>query len=352
MKITVGFLLALLQASTCTAKEISTQINQPIKYASLEEMHLEEYEPQSRYGATLSALRGESERGDSGATLELLDELLSNENLTVDDLASIEQLMAIATIQKADNTKLQSIMGKYGKVRTAFSKTHESLTRPSGTAQKVPEPKMELDYGGQTLDDISGVKQCGDANTKETVACFATFNNSLKADYSKLKSYNLAIGWNPQNFKPDVLYESARTSCGRTEYCTTIPLYLMNLTLLQEKSEARFSRSYTTNVTALLTAPLQKIKNEQQVTSNKIIQDRFEEARVKRYQYRVAGNASTDALVKYALEVDVITLERPNCTAYVNQAYAMAFDYPNDVIAERQIDNTYRSLLKAQCIIR
>lgn len=343
MKTSLTLVAALLCTSLALAEEMSQQIAQPLKYASLEEMNLAEFEPQSRYGATLSALRMESEAGDANATLELLEALTGNKDLKPQDLGAVKQLLEIAAVQKADSARLQAVTARYTALKAQG-------IAPSGA--KPARPVLTLDYSGDSLDDISGVKGCGDAQTAQTTACFAAFNQALKADYAALKRYNLALGWSAQGFQPDAWHAKASKACGRFDYCATTTLYVMNQTLLHETNEARFPKTYEQAVHALLTVPVANVQRTQKANYDKAVQANFERARQQRYAYRERASGSADPLVIYALRLDAVILERPNCTAFANQAYEMAFSYPNAAIAESQLDRINRSVVQTQCTVR
>lgn len=342
MKTSLTLAITLLYASLAYAEDMSQQISQPLKYASLEEMNLGEFVSQSRYGATLSALRMESEAGNADATLELLEALTGNKDLKTQDLDAVKQLLEIAALQKADGARLQAVTARY-----------TALKRQGVAASAKPaKPVLTLDYSGDSLNDISGVKGCGDAQTAQTTACFAAFNQALKADYTALKNYNLALGWSAQSFQPGALQAKAAKACGRFDYCATTTLYVMNQTLLHETNEARFPKTYEQAVYQLLTVPVANVQRTQKANYDKAVQANFEQARQQRYAYRERAGQSADALVIYALRLDAVILERPNCTAFANQAYEMAFSYGNRTVAEHELDRINRSIVQTQCTLR
>ncbi|MCS5516851.1 hypothetical protein NWF32_23930 [Pseudomonas qingdaonensis] len=174
----------------------------------------------------------DSEAGDANATLDLLEALTGNKDLKPQDLDAVKQLLEIAAVQKADGARLQAMTARYSTLKTQGVAVSTTPARPA----------LTLDYSGDSLDDISGVKGCGDAQTAQTTACFAAFNKALKADYTALKQYNLALGWSAQRFQPDALQAKASKACGRFDYCPTTTLYVMNQTLLHETNEVRFPR--------------------------------------------------------------------------------------------------------------
>ncbi|KTC25003.1 MULTISPECIES: hypothetical protein [Pseudomonas] len=342
MKTSLTLAITLLYASLACAQDMSQQIAQPLKYASLEEMNLGEFVQQSRYASTLSALRMDSEAGDANATLDLLEALTGNKDLKPQDLDAVKQLLEIAAVQKADGARLQAMTARYSALKTQGVAVSTTPARPA----------LTLDYSGDSLDDISGVKGCGDAQTAQTTACFAAFNKALKADYTALKQYNLALGWSAQRFQPDALQAKASKACGRFDYCPTTTLYVMNQTLLHETNEVRFPKTYEQAVYQLLTVPVATVQRTQKANYEKAVQANFEQARQQRYAYRERAGQSADALVIYALRMDAVILERPNCTAFANQAYEMAFNVHNRVVAESELDRINRSIVQTQCTLR